>query len=59
MLDAAAEAHMQRNPGACLDTSGDFDVLLFRTLTPEQEVSIIEVPVRIHLDWSRLARLVR
>lgn len=148
MLDAAAEAHMQRNPGACLDTSGDFDVLLwevpaatirspdaalfdcapndvrplaahlvkvivevvspgsrkadqldkmaeyadagipfywlvwleadhvlsidihvldhtlgyyrlFRTLTPEQEVSTVEVPVRIQVDWSRLGRLVR
>jgi Uma2 family endonuclease len=148
MLDAAAEAHMQRNPGACLDTSGDFDVLLwevpaatirspdaalfdcapnderplaahlvkvvvevvspgsckpdqldkmaeyadagipfywlvwleadhvlsidihvldhtlgyyrlFRTLTPEQEVSVIEVPVRIQVEWGRLARLVR
>jgi hypothetical protein len=29
MLDAAAEAHMERNPGACLDTNGDFDVLLW------------------------------
>jgi Uma2 family endonuclease len=148
MLDTAAEAHMQRNPGACLDTSTDFDVLLwevpaatirspdaalfdcapndsrplpahlikvmvevvspgsrkadqldkmaeyadagipfywlvwldgdhvlsidvhvldhtlgyyrlFRTLTPEEETSTIEVPVRIQIDWSQLARLVR
>lgn len=29
MLDAAAKAHMQRNPGTCLDTSSDFDVLLW------------------------------
>ena len=29
MLDAAAEAHMERNPGTCLDTSSDFDVLLW------------------------------
>lgn len=29
MLDAAAEAHMERNPGTCLDTSTDFDVLLW------------------------------
>jgi hypothetical protein len=28
MLDAAADAHMERNPGTCLDTSGDFNVLL-------------------------------
>jgi hypothetical protein len=116
MLDAAADAHMERNPGTCLDTSGDFDVLLwevpaatirspdaalfdsapndvwplpafhlkvvvevdhvlsidihvldhalgqyrlFRSLTPEQEVSTVEVPIRIQIDWTRLARLVR
>jgi Uma2 family endonuclease len=148
MLDAAAEAHMERNPGTCLDTSSDFDILLwevpaatirspdaalldcapndlrplpasylkvvvevvspgsrkadkldkmaeyadagipfywlvwlsddhvlsidihvldhtlgyyrlFRTLTPEQEVSTVEVPVRIQVDWNRLARLIR
>jgi Uma2 family endonuclease len=148
MLDAAAEAHMERNPGTCLDTSSDFDVLLwevpaatirspdsalfdcapnnlrplpaahlkvvvevvspgsrkadkldkmaeyadagipfywlvwlsgdhvvsidvhvldhtvgyyrpFRTLTPEQEISVIDVPVRIQIDWNRLAHLVR
>jgi hypothetical protein len=29
MLDAAAEAHMERNPGTCLDTNSDFDVLLW------------------------------
>jgi Uma2 family endonuclease len=145
MLDAAAQAHMQRNPGTCPDTSSDFDVLLwevpavtirspdaalfdcapndsrpmpahlvkvivevvspgsrkadqldkmaeyadagipfywlvwldddhvlsidihvldhtlgyyrlFRTLTPEHEVSTVEVPVRIQIEWSRLAR---
>jgi Uma2 family endonuclease len=148
MLDAAAEVHMERNPGTCMDTNGDFDVLLwevpastirspdaalfdcapndirplpasyvkvvvevvspgsgkadkldkmaeyadagipfywlvwlsgnnvasidvyvldhtvgqyqlFRTLTPEQEVSTLEVPVRIKIDWRRLANLVR
>jgi Uma2 family endonuclease len=148
MLDAAAEAHMERNPGTCLDTSSDFDVLLwevpaatirspdaalfdcapndlrplpafhlkvvvevvspgsrkadkldkmaeyadagipfywlvwlsddhvlsidvhvldhtlgyyrlFRTLTPEQETSTIDVPVRIQIDWTRLAHLIR
>jgi Uma2 family endonuclease len=148
MLDAAAQAHMQRNPGTCLDTSGDFDVLLwevpavtirspdaalfdcapndarplpaslvkvvvevvspgsrkadkldkmaeyadagipfywlvwlsddhvlsvdvyvldhtlgyyrlFRTLTPEQEVSTVEVPIRVQIDWRRLTHLVR
>lgn len=32
---------------------------LFRTLTPEQEVSTVEVPVRIQVDWNRLARLAR
>jgi Uma2 family endonuclease len=148
MLDAAAEAHMERNPGTCLDTGSDFDILLweipaatirspdaalfdcapndvrplpafhlkvvvevvssssrkadkldkmaeyadagipfywlvwlgddhalsidihvldhtlgfyrlFRTLTPEQEISTVEVPIRIQVDWRRLARLVR
>jgi Uma2 family endonuclease len=147
-LDAAAEADMERNPGTCLDTSNDFDVLLwevpaatirspdaalfdcgpddarplpafrvkvivevvspgsrkadkldkmaeyadagipfywlvwlsgnhvaaidihvldhvlgyyrlYRTLTPEQEVSIVDVPVRIQVDWGRLTNLVR
>jgi Uma2 family endonuclease len=148
MLDAAAQSHMERNPGTCLDTSNDFDVLLweipaatirspdaalfdcapndvrplpashvkvivevvspgsrkadkldkmaeyadagipfywlvwlsedhtlsidvhvldhtlgnyrlFKTLTPEQEVSTVDVPIRIQIDWSRLAHLVR
>jgi Uma2 family endonuclease len=31
---------------------------LFRTLTPEEEVSTIEVPVRIRVDWNRLTNLV-
>lgn len=31
----------------------------YRTLTPEQEVSIVEVPIRIEVDWARLAHLVR
>ncbi len=29
MLDAAAEGYLERNPGICLDTSSDFDVLLW------------------------------
>jgi hypothetical protein len=29
MLNAAAEAHMERSPGTCMDTSSDFDVLLW------------------------------
>jgi Uma2 family endonuclease len=148
MLDAAAEAHMERNPDTCLDTNSDFDVLLwevptatirspdaalfdgvpndlrplpashlkvvvevvspgsrkadkldkmaeyaeagipfywlvwlsgdhvlsidvhvldhtlgyyrlYRTLSPEQETSTIDVPIRIQIDWNRLAHLVR
>jgi Uma2 family endonuclease len=148
MLDAAAGAYIEQNPGTCLDTSGDFDVLLweipattirspdaalfncapnderplpafhlkvvvevvspgsrkadkldkmaeyadagipfywlvwlsgnhvasidvhvldhtlgfyrlFRTLTPEEEVSTIEVPVRIQVDWRPLTNLIR
>jgi Uma2 family endonuclease len=148
MLDAAAEGHMERNPGTCLDTSGDFDVLLweipaatirspdaalfdcapddvrplpasllkvvvevvspssrkadkldkmaeyadagipfywliwlsgdhvlsidihvldhtlgyyrlYRILTPEQETNVIDVPIRIDIDWTRLTHLVR
>ena len=160
MLDAAADAYMERNPGSCLDTSSDFDVLLwevpattirspdaalfdyrgyggrppegscapnderplpafhvkvivevvspgsrkadkldkmaeyadagipfywlvwlsgdhvvsidihvldhtlgyyrlYQTLTPEQETSTVEVPIRIQVDWNRLTYLVR
>lgn len=147
MLDAAAEAHMQADPGKCLDATGDFDVLLWevpatirspdaalfdcaprderplnafrvkvivevvapgsrkadkvdkmaeyaeagipfywlvtlsgnhvlsidihvldhvvgqyrhhRTLTPEEEVSTVDVPVRIQINWTRLTNLVR
>jgi hypothetical protein len=32
---------------------------LFRTLTPDQEISTIDVPVRIQIDWRRLAHLIR
>ncbi len=32
---------------------------LFRTLTPEQEVSTVEVPIRIQVGWRHLAQLVR
>lgn len=148
MLDAAADGYMERNPGTCMDTSSDFDVMLwevpaatirspdaalfdcapddvrplpaslvkvivevvsptsrkadkldkmaeyadagipfywlvwlsgdhvlsidihvldhtlgyyrlYRTLTPEQETSVIDVPIRIDIDWTRLTRLVR
>lgn len=31
----------------------------YRTLTPEEEVSTVEVPVRIRVDWTRLTNLVR
>ena len=32
---------------------------LYRTLNPEEETSTVDVPVRIHVDWARLAHLVR
>ncbi len=32
---------------------------LFRTLAPEDEASMIEVPVRIRVEWNRLINLVR
>ena len=32
---------------------------LFRTLAPEDEVSMIEVPVPIRVEWNRLSNLVR
>jgi Uma2 family endonuclease len=32
---------------------------LFRTLVPEDEVSAIEVPIRIKVEWNRLSNLVR
>lgn len=31
----------------------------FRTLTPEDEVSVLEVPVRIKIPWTQLSTLVR
>jgi Uma2 family endonuclease len=30
-----------------------------RTLGPEDEVSVIDVPIRIKIDWSRLSNLIR
>jgi hypothetical protein len=32
---------------------------LFRTLTPEQETSIVDVPIRIQINWNRLTHLIR
>jgi hypothetical protein len=32
---------------------------LLRTLAPEDEVSVLEVPVRIKVPWSQLSALVR
>ena len=32
---------------------------LLRTLAPEDEVSVLEVPVRIKVAWSELGALVR
>ncbi len=32
---------------------------LLRTLAPEDEVSVMEVPVLIKIEWSRLSSLVR
>jgi hypothetical protein len=32
---------------------------LLRTLAPEDEVSVIEVPVRIKVPWNQLSALVR
>jgi hypothetical protein len=32
---------------------------LHRTLTPEQETSTIDVPVRVQINWNRLAHLIR
>jgi hypothetical protein len=32
---------------------------LHRTLTPEQETSTIDVPIRIQINWNRLAHLIR
>jgi len=32
---------------------------LFRTLLPEDEVSAIEVPIRIKVEWNRLSNLIR
>jgi hypothetical protein len=32
---------------------------LLRTLAPEDEVSVLEVPVRIKVPWNQLSALVR
>jgi hypothetical protein len=32
---------------------------LLRTLAPEDEVSVIEVPIRIKVPWNQLSGLVR
>jgi Uma2 family endonuclease len=32
---------------------------LLRTLGPEDEVSVLEVPVRVKVPWSQLSELVR
>ncbi len=32
---------------------------LYQTLTPEQETSTIDVPIRIQINWDRLAHLIR
>jgi Uma2 family endonuclease len=32
---------------------------LFRTLAPEDDVSAVEVPIRIKVNWNRLSNLVR
>jgi hypothetical protein len=32
---------------------------LHRTLTLEQETSTIDVPIRIQINWNRLAHLIR
>jgi hypothetical protein len=32
---------------------------LHRTLAPEDEVSVLEVPVRIKIHWNQLSNLVR
>jgi hypothetical protein len=32
---------------------------LHRTLSPVEEASVVDVPVRVQVDWARLAHLVR
>ncbi len=32
---------------------------LYRALSPEQETSTIDVPIRIDINWARLTHLVR
>jgi Putative restriction endonuclease len=32
---------------------------LLRTLAPEDEVSVLEVPIRVKVPWSQLSALVR
>jgi hypothetical protein len=32
---------------------------LLRTLAPEDEVSVLEMPVRIKVPWSQLSALIR
>ena len=42
-----------------LDRTLGFYRRLYRTLTPEEEVSTVDVPVRIQVDWRRLTSLIR
>ena len=59
MLDAAADAHMERNPGTCLDTSGDIDVLLWEIPARQPQGRQARRPGGVTFDvlgFSRTAR---
>jgi hypothetical protein len=52
---AAAHVPRRRHTGAVLPGC----YRLHRTLTLEQETSTIDVPIRIQINWNRLAHLIR
>ena len=62
MLDAAASAHMEHNPGTCLDTSNDFDVLLWEipaaTIRSPDAALFERAPSDIHPLPASLARVI-
>ncbi len=56
--DWAIPENLQPEPITVLDHAvGAYRLL--RTLGPEDELSVLEVPVRIKVPWSELSALVR
>jgi len=59
MVTAVSGNHVASIDIHVLDRTLGFYRRLYRTLTPEEEVSTVDVPVRIQVDWRRLTNLIR